>query len=497
MSIFFPFQGAKTETEILREQVAENAYRYMDNKTALTFEVTKFLNSDKRKWMVDGDLYYRGEQDILNQGRTAIGDNGQLRPLENLPDYRIVDNQYAKLVDQKANYQLGKPFSVESENDRYQEELTKVFNRRFNKTLKETLVEAMNGGVGWIYTYYNDRGELSFKTFPAHEIIPFYDDEEGFLKGVLRVYKTLEYEGGTEVTVKRVEHYSRDGIDHYIYDGIVLIDDVERERRAYIQVERETEEGIIREEYNWDRVPFIPFKFNALEIPLIKRTKSLQDAINKLISMFQNNMLEDARNTILILKNYDGQNLAEFRQNLNAYGIVKLRSTPGVEGGLESLNVEVNSGNYEALLKTLKKALIENGRGFDAKDDRMSSNPNQMNIQSMYADIELDANGIETEFQASFEDLLWFVNQHLKNMGLGDFDGEQVNIVFNRDMLSNEKEIVETLVASMGMLSMETLIAQHPYVVDPQLEMERKLSEENRLLESTNPYAGTFEETVV
>ena len=41
--------------------------------------------------------------------------------------------------------------------------------------------------------------------------------------------------------------------------------------------------------------------------------------------------------------------------------------------------------------------------GYDAKDDRIIvGNPNQMNIQSMYSDIDLDANGIETEFQAAF-----------------------------------------------------------------------------------------------
>ena len=40
-----------------------------------------------------------------------------------------------------------------------------------------------------------------------------------------------------------------------------------------------------------------------------------------------------------------------------------------------------------------------------------------MNIQSMYSDIDLDANGMETEFQAAFEELLWFVNVHLANTG--------------------------------------------------------------------------------
>ena len=59
-------------------------------------------------------------------------------------------------------------------------------------------------------------------------------------------------------------------------------------------------------EYNWLKIPFIPFKFNAEEIPLIRRIKSLQDAVNAIESNFQNAMEEDVRNTIMVLVNYDG-----------------------------------------------------------------------------------------------------------------------------------------------------------------------------------------------
>lgn len=111
--------------------------------------------------------------------------------------------------------------------------------------------------------------------------------------------------------------------------------------------------------------------------------------------------------------------------------------------------------------------------GYDAKDDRMNGTPNQMNIQSMYSDIDLDANGMETEYQASFEELLWFINMHLFNVGLGDFEGEEVEIIFNRDMMLNEGEVIDNISKSAGIISDETLIAQHPWVDDPQAELER------------------------
>ncbi|MPN04480.1 hypothetical protein SDC9_151721 [bioreactor metagenome] len=185
-------------------------------------------------------------------------------------------------------------------------------------------------------------------------------------------------------------------------------------------------------------------------------------------------MEEDARNTILVLVNYDGENLGEFRKNLATYGAVKVKTVDGAGGDLRTLQVEVNSDNYKAILEIFKKAIIENAKGYDAKDDRMSGNPNQMNIQSMYSDIDLDANEMETEFQASFEELLWFVNVHLFNAGFGDFEQEEVEVIFNRDILINEAEVIENVQKSNGILSDETLVANHPWVDDPQKELERK-----------------------
>ena len=77
-----------------------------------------------------------------------------------------------------------------------------------------------------------------------------------------------------------------------------------------------------------------------------------------MLSDFQNNMQEDSRNTTLIIKNYDGENLGEFRHNLAAYGAVKVRTLDGAEGGVDVLQVEVKSENYRALLELLKTALI-------------------------------------------------------------------------------------------------------------------------------------------
>lgn len=116
--------------------------------------------------------------------------------------------------------------------------------------------------------------------------------------------------------------------------------------------------------------------------------------------------------------------------------------------------------------------------GYDAKDDRLGGNANQMNIKSMYSDIDLDANNMEAEYQAAFEQLLWFVNAYLATTGKGNFDNEPVTVTFNRDMLMNETEIIDNL-AKLGVrVSNESLIGQLPFVDDVTKEL-KKLKEES------------------
>ncbi|MGE7022007.1 phage portal protein [Solibacillus cecembensis] len=490
MTSFFPFQGAITDTDILNEHVAAGANKIISNIKLLENEISKFKASEKRKWMLVGDAYYEGEQEILKRKRRIIGKGGQLEIAQNLPNNKILDNQYAKLVDQKVNYQLGKPITLESENKPYLKALEIVLNRRFHRTLKAVGQDALNGGIGWLYPYYNEQGEFTIKRFPPHEIIPFWQDsEQTVVDFAIRIYSTTVYEGEREVVKEKAEVYSTQGVDYYEWFNGRLVPDVTTQTQPYITISDGEQEQAV----NWQRVPLIPFKFNSKEIPLIKRVKSLQDGVNIMLSDFENNMQEDARNTILVIHNYDGQDLGQFRHNLAQFGAVKVRSADGAKGGVDTLTITVNADNYKSILSLFKKALIENGRGYDAKDERMSNNPNQMNIQSMYSDIELDANGIETEFQASFEELLWFINQHLANTGQGDFEGETVDITFNRDVLINEKEVVEVLDKS-PYLSEETKIAQHPYVKDVELELKRRKKERQEEMNMHDGYDDHFKQ---
>ena len=473
-------------------RTASNFRRGVTDKRFLELAITTWLTSKERKCQLMGEAYYDGDQAVLHRQRIALDDDGRPMAMEHLPNNCLVNNQYSKMVDQKTNYSFGRPFSFDTENKAYAAALTTVLGARFRRVMHNVGEGAWIGGKAWLYPYY-EGGELAFKRFPADEVLPFWADaDHTTLDAAVHVYAVQEYDETEQAkTVVKVEVMHGGGVDCFIRkDDGTLEPDPDAHSGPYIT---EVEESTGKETaYNWERIPLICFKSSHHELPLLSRVKCLQDAYNDVLSNFANQMEEDIHTTILVIKNYEGENLGTLRKNLATYGVIKVRSFEGCEGGVQALTLEVNAENYKVLLALLKDAIIENARGYDAKDERMGGNPNQMNIQSMYSDIDLDANGIETEFQASMEELLWFVNCHLANTGKGSFDGTEVKVIFDRDVLINETEAINNCKNSVGVLSAETLVKMHPWVTDPEKELKR-IKKEKEEEAAADPYRAAFE----
>ena len=437
-----------------------------------------WLASPQRKEQLLAEQYYLGNQDILQREKKVIGADGNLTTIDNVVNNKIVNNVYAKLVNQKTSYCLGKPLLIDTEDDEYLKLLTKVFNKKNHRTLRELAQFAVNEGIAYIYPYYNEEGEFKFAIFPAHEICPIWKDKRHHeLEAAMRYYPEDVFTANDDVEqIYHVDLFTTQGITHFRYQGASLIIDDDA-HTDYMYVENVG--------YNWTRLPIIPFKYNSEEIPLIRRVKTLQDALNEVLSNFKDNIDEDPRTSILILKNYDGTNIQEFRQNLATYGVIKVTTVDGVQGDVDALKVEVNSANYQAILMQLKRAIIENGYGFDAKEERMDGDPNQMNIESMYTDIDLDVDAMESEFQAGFEDLKWFIDQYFIHTGKPDYSEEQVSFIFDRDFFINENAKIDNVMKSVGLVSKKTLLTHHPMVTNVLRELELLKQEEKEALEQT------------
>lgn len=448
--------------------ISNGANSQMTLEEIIQEEIKEWHSSTARQLMLDGERYYKGDSDILNRKRMVIGEGGELEEVKNLANNKLIHNFVRKLTDQKTGYLLSKPLAIQTDNEQYKEILDDIFNKSFMKLLKNLGKDCINKGIAWAQIYYNDVGELKLKRLPSEEMIPLWKDSDHTeLDAIIRVYEVITYEGKTKKAVQKVEYWDTEKVLRYVeYEG-KLIPDVEApDDKGHFSM-------VNGKSFTWSKVPFVYFKYNDEEQPLIKFVKSLVDDYDKQKSDNSNN-LEDLPNSIYVLKDYDGTDLGQFRRNMSLYRAVKVTG----DGGVETRNLEINVEAYKTHIEQTRKDIYEFGRGVDTQSDKFGNSPSGIALKFLYNDLDMDCNIIETEFQASLEYLLWFVNQHLINTKQGDYTNENVEFVFNRDTLINETDSIDNCKNSVGIISDETIVANHPWSTKDELEKISKQKEE-------------------
>lgn len=456
-----------TETERIWANIALSRTENLGQSSFLKAEYDAWRTSKKLAEMVEGSRYYAGDSDITRRVRQVIGENGIKTAIDNVPNNRCKSNFTKLLADQKTAYLLSKTPSIKSDDASVSELLEGYFDTKMWNLLRNAGTEAIIKGIAWLNVYYSDDGKLCLKLIPSEQVIPFWaDDAHTELDGVLRVYETDVYENGTKQVLVRAEFYTLDGVRRFIQVGGEFLPDIEAG----------FESGHFRKgdtEMTWDIIPFIPIKYNQNEKTLTSSIKSLNDAYDKILSDMMNAIEEDPRSSILVLRNYDGQDLGEFRRNLCTYGAVKVCD----DGGVETLSIKVDPAVYETAEKMLRAAIIKNGRGVDTMGQTVGNAPSGIAMRFIYSDLELDCNNFANEISASLDKLVWFIFSDIAIRTGKSLFGSRVEFIFNCDMLVNEKDIIDACKQSAGMISEKTIIANHPWVTDAEKEMTTKKSE--------------------
>lgn len=481
----------QNEQEEIKKIIIRGAQSAATTEEIIQMELGAWQTSPKREWMTIGERYYRNKTDILTRSRTAIGSEGRRERVENLADNRLSNAFVRKLVDQKVGYLLGKPLSIQTDNTAYQEALTEIFNKDMLRRLQSTGKETVNKGVAWWFVYYDEQGELSFKKMRSEEIIPLWADEaHTILDAVIRDYEVIAYEGLKRTTIHKIEWWDTKGVRRYVMNGSSLIPDVEvGDNDPHFTVHSGEKEL----DMNWARVPFICWKYNEEEQPLVEIIKSLVDDYDRNKSDNSNN-LEDLPNSIYVVKGYGGTPAGEIRQNLARYRIIKIDEVEG-NSGVDTISLEIDTEAYKTHMEQARKDIYEFGRGVDTQASNFGSAPSGIALRFLYSDLDLDASLMETEFQASLEQLRWFIDMHLYNATGKDYSGEDIEFIFNRDMPIDEESIIGSIKNSVGILSDETLIAQHPWVKDVLAELDRIEKQKKEALQRMSDLYGGLPST--
>jgi SPP1 family phage portal protein len=437
-------------------------------------KIYEWRGSKAREEQIIGKNYYDGYHDILNRKIMALDENNKCVELKGSPNNKIINNIYFTAVNQKVNYLLGTPvtYNLEKDNQAYLDKLKEFMDEsNFDDILKDLYRDSLNCGIAWLYVYINDESKLRFSIFRPYEVLAVWKDQmHTELEKIIRVYDVANLSKFTT----RVEVFGKEGIEFYLANADAIIADPVRKPANYITLD--LKDGS-QQFFKFNQMPIVPFKYNNDEIPLIRRAKSLQDAMNEMLSDMQNDIEQNPHNSVLHLHNVAfADNPSQIRNTINTWNMIITED--GINSGnakVEMLKTDFDVNKYKEMNKIYKDAIVVNTMSFDFKNNQTYGMMNEMNIKSIYMDVDLDADNTEVQFGKALVNLINnFINPYI---GYPDMKVTRSMIQFNRNVLFNESQRIDDCNKAAMLLSRETILKSHPMVDDVQEEIKRKAYE--------------------
>lgn len=473
-----------TELDRVKTIIEEGARNGMSLSKFIDQQITEFKDSAEYKEMQVGSRYFKNNGDIKDMSRTYIDKDGLETIAPHAKNYQLKHPFIYKMINQKAGYLLRKKPTIkqiiengQEEDKDYQEELNKIFNNKTHKKLKNTLKEAVKRGIAWWQVFIDEDGDLKARLRYASRIVPMWQDEEHeILDAIIMFYDVIEYVGDNEKkTITKVEYWDLDGVRYYVYDGSSLIEDVEVAEKNKDYCIKQDNEGtsifahfmLNGQKMLWNKIPFVYFKYNEDEMPLIHLLKSLIDCYDELNSRTADSIFESP-DGINVVENYQ-DDAGVFQKNLATYGTVFLD-----EGGTyDRKSVDLNIDAFKTFIEQLRKDIYEGGSCVDTQSDKFGTQVSGVALKQLYADLDLDCSNIETEFQSSLEYFMFFYNYWMNAVKNKNYSDKQVEFVFNKTMTVNEQELIQNCQNSADIISKKTILSRHPYVTNVEDEMKQ------------------------
>ncbi len=458
--------------------IFNNSINVLTTAELIKIYVDEFSVSKERQLMIKGENYYKVENDILS--RQMIRYENELPVVdETKTNNKLAHGIMHTLVEDKNNYLLSKPYTLACDDTSYLGKVEEVLGKRFQKKLGQLGTETSNKGIAWLHPFINTHGEFKTMKIPSEQCIPIWiDNDHEELQAIIRFYDVEVYEGKEKKFITKIEYHTPDNVEYYVKnsDGEVILDaemylDAENSYDGHFKVNNEP--------YSWGKVPFVPFKNNDYELPDLQFVKTLVDNYDLTRSDVAN-LLEDIKNIIYALRGYGGENLSEFMRDLAYYRAVKLDADEGA--GLDTIENTINIEAAKEHYDTLKKDIFDFGQGVDKNSDKLGNSPSGIALKFIYSGLDLKCNAMEDNFKWAFEQLLYFVNMYLTIIKQPVSDKE-ISIVFNRDIAINESQAITDCQNSLGIISNQTIIENHPWTESYEDE-KNKIDKESKSIES-------------
>lgn len=403
--------------------------------------------------------YYRGEQDIMVRN-VKINNNANNKTITN----------FCKLItDTLSGYFISKELiykNVEESTLNYILEVNKNNDSRDEDYELSKLASIY--GHSFEILYYDKEGNVRFNECSPTSTFMLYDVDSMSEEAIGAIKYTINKDSITDKQITIVNHYTDKMITMYRLD--------------------ENNNLISSESYPhyFKSIPVIEFKNNDERIGDFEDIMSLQNAYN-IVTADRTNNVENVVNSLLVLINYNIETDVERKKVVDA---LKREGVMCVDehGDAKFISNELNGTTVENLRKDIKEDILTISCCPNMSDEKFSGNASGVAMRYKLWNTEQKCGIKERKFHRSIMDRLKLISESPKSPSFNwlDFD-----VIFTRNIPTNEVEILESAQKIYGTISDETYFNYIKEVVgieNAQLEMDRltkqnKGNEENLFIE--------------
>lgn len=410
--------------------------------------VTKIIKKYKSAYLPRLETlekYYQVENDILKRTMQSEKPNNKMA------------HGFAKYITNMATgYFMGEGVRYEAKEQQYQQDLDNLLDKNYTKDSNfEVAKEMSKKGIAFELLYINETSELKFKEF--QDMIPVYSTSAGeFLEFAIRIWDEEDLLSGK--TISFAEVYTKAEIITYRK---------EKDTNEYIE--------ITRTEHYFEDVPVIVYWNNKEQKGDYEDVITLIDAYDKTQSDTANDF-EYFTDAYLVL--------------IGAGELVKEGEAGDEKSAAKTLKQERillldEKGQAEWLIKQINDTAVENfkNRVYDdifflsqvpaLTDESFAGNLSGVAIRYKLIGLEQLAVIKENKFLAAQKKKIKLITQFLNKKRNKNYNPDEVQIIFDRNMIENLEEAAKTAAELEGIVSKETQLRVLPIVKNVQEEIAR------------------------
>lgn len=401
--------------------------------------------------MLKLEKYYNAKNDILSR---TMKDASK-------PNNKIANSYASYITDTLVGYFVGKPISYNGNDPDILNELQMIFE--YNDEADENAELAKNAsiyGIAYELLYMNDN-VVRFKSLDPKECIPIFDDTlDNNLLAFIRYYDNYDV----------------------IQDKTITIIEVITDKETFRYQTTSTLGSLTLIEsypHYFGMVPVAIYKNNEEESGDFEQVISLIDAYDKLESDSLNDF-EYFVDAYLALYGFtaEPEDIAQMKENR------VLLMDEGTSA--EWLIKDTSDNNIENIKNRIDADIHKFAKCPNLADKEFASNASGVAIKFKLLGTENKVAIKERKFKRGLQQRLELL-ANIKGVLANSFDWRSIDIIFTRNIPTNDTDIANMVNTLSGIVSEETLLAQIPFVEDVVSEIER-LDKEKEKNKELNPF---------